>query len=77
MVVFTRDLSEEGLKKIYDRVASVLCGKVAEKYRYYLDVKGSSTEDKREIARILWKIFQEEAGITLDRDGIPVTDTSL
>ena len=54
-----------------------LCGKVAEKYRYYLDVKGSSTEDKREIARILWKIFQEEAGITLDRDGIPVTNTSL
>ena len=29
VVYFTRDLSEEGLKKIYDRVASVLCGKVA------------------------------------------------
>ena len=29
VVFFTRDLSEEGLKKIYDRVASVLTGKVA------------------------------------------------
>ena len=29
VVFFTRDLSEEGLKKIYDRVASVLSGKVA------------------------------------------------
>ena len=29
VVFFTRDLSEEGLKKIYDRVSSVLCGKVA------------------------------------------------
>ena len=31
VVFFTRDLSEEGLKKIYDRVGSVLCGKVAVK----------------------------------------------
>ena len=31
VVFFTRDLSEEGLKKIYDRVSSVLCGKVAVK----------------------------------------------
>ena len=31
VVYFTRDLSEEGLKKIYDRVSSVLCGKVAVK----------------------------------------------
>ena len=31
VVFFTRDLSEEGLKKIYDRVASVLTGKVAVK----------------------------------------------
>ena len=30
-VFFTRDLSEEGLKKIYDRVASVLEGRVAVK----------------------------------------------
>ena len=29
VVFFTRDLSEEGLKKIYDRVSSVLTGKVA------------------------------------------------
>ena len=29
VVFFTRDLSEEGLKKINDRVSSVLCGKVA------------------------------------------------
>ena len=29
VVFFTRDLSEEGMKKIYDRVASVLEGKVA------------------------------------------------
>ncbi len=29
VVFFTRDLSEEGLKKIYDRVCSVLTGKVA------------------------------------------------
>ncbi|MBQ7566199.1 MAG: DUF362 domain-containing protein, partial [Oscillospiraceae bacterium] len=29
VVFFTRDLSEEGLKKAYDRVADVLCGKVA------------------------------------------------
>ena len=28
VVFFTRDLSAEGLKKIYDKVASVLCGKV-------------------------------------------------
>ena len=31
VVFFTRDLSEEGLKKIYDRVASVLEGRVAVK----------------------------------------------
>ncbi len=31
VVFFTRDLSEEGLKKIYDRVCSVLSGKVAVK----------------------------------------------
>ena len=31
VVFFTRDLSEEGLKKIYDRVSSVLEGKVAVK----------------------------------------------
>ena len=31
VVYFTRDLSEEGLKKIYDRVSSVLTGKVAVK----------------------------------------------
>ena len=31
VVFFTRDLSEEGLKKIYDRVSSVLCGKIAVK----------------------------------------------
>ena len=29
VVFFTRDLSEQGLLKIYDRVSSVLCGKVA------------------------------------------------
>ena len=29
VVFFTRDLSEEGLKKIYDKVSSVLTGKVA------------------------------------------------
>ena len=29
VVFFTRDLSEEGLKKIYDRVSEVLTGKVA------------------------------------------------
>ena len=29
VVFFTRDLSEEGMKKIYDRVSSVLTGKVA------------------------------------------------
>ena len=29
VVFFTRDLSEKGLLKIYDRVASVLTGKVA------------------------------------------------
>ena len=29
VVFFTRDLSEEGLKKIYDRVSSVLSGKIA------------------------------------------------
>ncbi len=29
VVFFTRDLSEEGLKKIYDRVSSVLEGKIA------------------------------------------------
>ena len=31
VVYFTRDLSEEGLQKIYDRVSSVLEGKVAVK----------------------------------------------
>lgn len=31
VVFFTRDLSEEGLKKIYDRVASVLEGRIAVK----------------------------------------------
>ena len=31
VVFFTRDLSEEGLKKIYDRVSSVLEGRVAVK----------------------------------------------
>ena len=31
VVFFTRDLSEEGLKKIYDKVSAVLCGKVAVK----------------------------------------------
>ena len=31
VVFFTRDLSEEGLKKIYDKVGSVLSGKVAVK----------------------------------------------
>ncbi|MBR4549882.1 MAG: (Fe-S)-binding protein, partial [Oscillospiraceae bacterium] len=31
VVFFTRDLSEEGLKKIYDRVCSVLEGRVAVK----------------------------------------------
>ena len=31
VVFFTRDLSEEGLKKIYDRVSSVLFGKIAVK----------------------------------------------
>ena len=31
VVFFTRDLSEKGLLKIYDRVSSVLCGKVAVK----------------------------------------------
>ena len=31
VVFFTRDLSEEGLKKIFDRVSSVLTGKVAVK----------------------------------------------
>ena len=30
-VFFTRDLSEEGLKKIYKKVSAVLCGKVAVK----------------------------------------------
>ena len=30
-VYFTRDLSEEGLKKVFDRVSSVLCGKIAVK----------------------------------------------
>jgi len=29
VVYFTRDLSEEGLRKIYDKVSSVLCGRVA------------------------------------------------
>ena len=31
VVFFTRELSEEGLKKIFDRVGSVLCGRVAVK----------------------------------------------
>ena len=31
VVYFTRDLSEDGLKKLYDRIGSVLCGKVAVK----------------------------------------------
>ena len=31
VVFFTRELSEEGLKKIYDRVSFALCGKVAVK----------------------------------------------
>ncbi len=31
VVFFTRDLSEKGLVKIYDRVSSVLCGKIAVK----------------------------------------------
>ena len=31
VVFFTRDLSEEGLKKVYDKVSSVLTGKVAVK----------------------------------------------
>ena len=31
VVYFTRDLSEEGMKKIFDRVSSALCGKVAVK----------------------------------------------
>lgn len=31
VVFFTRDLSEEGLKKIYDKVSHVLCGKIAVK----------------------------------------------
>ena len=31
VVFFTRDLSEEGLKKIYDKVSSALCGKIAVK----------------------------------------------
>ena len=31
VVFFTRDLSEEGLKKIYDRVGQVLAGRVAVK----------------------------------------------
>ena len=31
VVFFTRELSEEGLKKIYDRVSHVLCGRVAVK----------------------------------------------
>lgn len=30
-VFFTRDLSEEGLKKVFDKVSSALCGKVAVK----------------------------------------------
>ena len=29
VVYFTRDLSEKGLLKIYDKVGAVLCGKVA------------------------------------------------
>ena len=31
VVFFTRDLSEEGLKKVFDKVSSALCGKVAVK----------------------------------------------
>ena len=31
VVFFTRDLSEEGLKKVYDKVSSVLEGKIAVK----------------------------------------------
>ena len=31
IVFFTRDLSEKGLIRIYDRVSSVLCGKTAVK----------------------------------------------
>ena len=31
VVYFTRDLSEEGLKKIYDRVSAALCGRAAVK----------------------------------------------
>ena len=31
VVYFTRDLSAQGLLKIYDKVSSVLCGKVAVK----------------------------------------------
>ena len=31
VVFFTRDLSEDGLKKVFDKVSSVLCGKVAVK----------------------------------------------
>lgn len=31
VVFFTRDLSEEGLKKVYDKVSHALCGKVAVK----------------------------------------------
>ena len=30
-VFFTRDLSEEGLKKVFDKISSVLCGKIAVK----------------------------------------------
>lgn len=30
-VYFTRDLSEEGLKKVFDKISSVLCGKIAVK----------------------------------------------
>jgi uncharacterized Fe-S center protein len=29
VVYFTRDLSEEGLRKLYDKIGSVLCGRVA------------------------------------------------
>lgn len=31
IVFFTRDLSENGLKKVFDKVSSVLCGKIAVK----------------------------------------------
>ncbi len=31
VVYFTRELSEEGLKRVYDKLSSVLCGKVAVK----------------------------------------------